>query len=55
MPKNVVDTTDTTKDAGTPSSVISSVDRSGLHATLAGAGLFTVFAPSADAFAWLLK
>lgn len=50
MPKNIVETA---RDAGTFTTLIAAIDRSGLDATLAGEGPFTVFAPSDEAFAQL--
>ena len=48
--KNIVETA---RDAGTFTTLITAIDRAGLESTLAGAGPFTVFAPSDAAFAEL--
>jgi uncharacterized surface protein with fasciclin (FAS1) repeats len=50
MQKNIVETT---RDAGTFTTLIAAIDRAGLESTLAGEGPFTVFAPSDEAFAQL--
>jgi uncharacterized surface protein with fasciclin (FAS1) repeats len=47
MPKNIVDTA---RDAGTLSTLVAIIDSAGLETTLAGDGLFTIFAPSDEAF-----
>jgi signal transduction histidine kinase len=52
MQKNIVETA---RDAGTFTTLIAAIDRAGLESTLAGEGPFTVFAPSAEAFARLLR
>jgi uncharacterized surface protein with fasciclin (FAS1) repeats len=50
MSKNIVDTA---RDAGTLSTLVRIIDSAGLETTLAGDGLFTIFAPSDEAFAAL--
>src|SRR5947209_13783316 len=50
MQKNIIETA---RDAATLTTLVTAIDRTGLDATLASEGPFTVFAPSDAAFAQL--